>query len=47
MTAAEWIRARWMRLWTWVAVFACARLNARLWDEAHTYVVTQTGEPRG
>jgi len=36
----------WMRLWRWVAVFACARLNARLWDEQSTYVVTQTGEPR-
>lgn len=37
---------RWLRFWRWVAVFACDRLNARLWDEQSTYIVTQTGEPR-
>lgn len=31
------------RFWTWLAVFACSRLNAPLWDEQCTFVVTQTG----
>ena len=43
----EFLLARWLRLWRWVAVFACARLNAHLWDDASTYIVTQTGETLG
>lgn len=49
MSAASDRVDRWvgiyMRFWRWVAVFACARLNARLWPEQHIYVVTQTGTP--